>query len=156
DSIRVFHVTGVQTCALPISKQFTVRSLLLFKRNQLLDSIKMQESERLLRTQRYIRRVSVRPVAISDTSDSVDISIKVLDAWSWYPTGSLSTSSARLSLTNRNFAGLGHYFNNQYRTRFKEGQHAYRAQYQVNNIAQTFIDAGVYYNIDLAENYIKQ
>lgn len=138
------------------TKQFTVRSLLLFKRNQLLDSIKMQESERLLRTQRYIRRVSVRPVAISDTSDSVDISIKVLDAWSWYPTGSLSTSSARLSLTNRNFAGLGHYFNNQYRTRFREGQHAYRAQYQVNNIAQTFIDAGVYYNIDLAENYIKQ
>lgn len=138
------------------TKQFTVRSLLLFKQNQQLDSIKVKESERLLRTQRYIRRVSVKPEAISETSDSVDIHIKVLDAWSWYPTGSLSTSSARLSLTNRNFAGLGHYFNNQYRTRFKEGRHAYRAQYQINNIAQTFIDAGVYYNLDLAENYTKQ
>ena len=138
------------------TKQFTVRSLLMFKRNQPLDSIKVKESERLLRTQRYIRRVSVKPSEISQNSDSVDIHIKVLDAWSWYPTGSLSTSSGRLSLTSRNFGGLGHYFNNQYRTRFKEGRHAYRAQYQVNNIAQTYIDAGVYYNIDLAENYIKQ
>lgn len=138
------------------TKQFTVRSMLQFKRNQPLDSIKLKESERLLRTQRYIRRVSVKPISVSKNSDSVDVHIKVLDAWSWYPTGSLSTSSGRLSLTNRNFAGLGHYFNNQYRVRFKEGKHAYRAQYQINNIAQTFIDAGVFYNIDLAENYIKQ
>lgn len=138
------------------TKQFTIRSLLLFKRNQQLDSIKLRESERLLRTQRYIRRVTVKPSLISQSSDSVDIHIKVLDAWSWYPTGSLSTSSGRLNLTSRNFGGLGHYFNNQYRTRFKEGRHAYRAQYQINNIAQSYIDAGIYYNIDLAENYSKQ
>src|SRR5690606_37780415 len=138
------------------TKKFTVRSLLLFKRNQPLDSIKVKESERLLRTQRYIRRVSVKPESISADSDSVDIHIKVLDAWSWYPSGSLSTSSARLNLTTRNFGGLGHYFNNQYRTRFKEGRHAYRTQYQINNIGQSFIDAGIYYNLDLAENYTKQ
>lgn len=138
------------------TKQFTVRSLLQFKRNQPLDSIKLKESERLLRAERYIRRVSVKPVEILPEADSVDVYIKVLDAWSWYPTGSLSTSSGRLSLTNRNFAGMGHYFNNQYRVRFKEGRHAYRTQYQVNNIGQTFIDAGVYYNIDLDKNYIKQ
>src|SRR5690606_17630652 len=138
------------------TKQFTVRSMLQFKRNQPLDSIKLKETERLLRTQRYIRRVSVKPAEITSTSDSVDVHIKVLDAWSWYPTGSISTSSARLNLTNRNFAGLGHYFNNQYRVRFKEGRHAYRGQYQINNIAQTFIDAGILYNIDLAENFVKQ
>lgn len=138
------------------TKQFTIRSLLLFKKNQPLDSIKLRESERLIRTQRYIRRVSLKPIAIANSTDSVDVHIKVLDAWSWYPTGSVSTSSARLNLTSRNFAGLGHYFSNQYRTRFKEGRHAYRAQYQINNIAQTFIDAGIYYNIDLAENYVKQ
>src|SRR5690606_7498447 len=53
------------------TKKFTVRSLLLFKRNQSLDSIKVKESERLLRTQRYIRRVSVKPESISAYSDSV-------------------------------------------------------------------------------------
>ncbi|HLW63134.1 MAG TPA: hypothetical protein VKY33_07000 [Flavobacterium sp.] len=138
------------------TKQFTVRSLLMFKKNQPMDSIKLQESERMLRSQRFIRRVSVKPVAISNTSDSVDVHIKVLDSWSWYPTGSLSTSSGRLSLTNRNFAGMGHYFSNQYRTRFKQGKHAYRGQYQINNIAQSYINAGMLYNIDLEENYVKQ
>ncbi|UUV20716.1 BamA/TamA family outer membrane protein [Paenimyroides aestuarii] len=138
------------------TKKFTVRSLLLFKRNQPLDSIKLKESERLLRSQRYIRRVSVKPINLSENNDSVDIEIKVLDSWSWYPTGSLSTSSARLNLTTRNFGGFGHYFNNQYRTRFKEGRHAYRTQYQLNNIGQTYIDAGVFYNLDLLGNYTKQ
>ena len=138
------------------TKQFTIRSLLLFKKNQLLDSIKLQESERLIRQQRYIRRVQLKPVAIATTSDSVDIHVRVLDAWSWFPTGSVSTSSLRLNLTTRNFGGFGHYFSNQYRTRFKEGRHAYRTQYQINNISQAFIDAGIYYNLDLDENYLKQ
>lgn len=138
------------------TKGFTVRSLLLFKRNQTLDPIKLQESERLLRSQRFIRHVSVKPIPISDTSDSVDVHIKVLDSWSWYPNGSLSTSSARLRLTSNNFAGLGHYFSNEYRTRFKEGRHAYRTQYQVNNIAQSYTNAGIYYNLDLGGNYTKQ
>lgn len=138
------------------TKKFTVRSLLLFKKNQPLDSIKLQESERLLRSQRFIRRVYVKPFPISETSDSVDVAIKVLDSWSWYPNGSLSTSSARLSLTTQNFGGFGHYFSNQYRTRFKEGRHAYRTQYQINNIAQSYTNAGVLYNIDLDGNYTKQ
>lgn len=138
------------------TKQFTVRSLLLFKKNQPLDSLKLKETERLLRTQRFIRRVSVKPIAVESSTDSVDVQIKVLDAWSWYPSGSISTSGGRLNLTNRNFAGLGHYFSNQYRTRFKEGRNAYRMQYQINNIMQSYVNAGVYYNIDLAENYIKQ
>lgn len=138
------------------TKPFTVRSLLLFKKNQTLDSIQLQESERLLRSQRYIRRVSVKPIQISETSDSVDVHIKVLDSWVWYPSGSLSTSSGRLTLTNRNFGGFGHYFSNQYRTRFKEGRHAYRSQYQVNNISRSYINAGVLYDIGLYDNYTKQ
>lgn len=138
------------------TKPFTVRALLLFKKNQPLDSIQLQESERMLRSQRYIRRVSVKPIAISEASDSVDVQIKVLDSWVWYPNGSLSTSSGRLTLTNRNFGGFGHYFSNQYRTRFKEGRHAFRSQYQVNNISRSYINAGILYDIGLYENYTKQ
>lgn len=137
------------------TKQFTIRNMLLFKRNQPLDSLKVKESERIIRSQSYVRRVVVKPIPIPNSTDSVDIHIRVLDAWSIYPTGSISTSSMRLKVTSRNFAGLGHYFSNQYRTRFKEGQHAYASQYQINNIANTFINAGILYDIDLAENYVK-
>ena len=136
------------------TKQFTIKNLLLFKKNDLLDSLKLKETERIIRSQRYIRRVIIKPLPIAN-SDSVDISIRVLDAWSIYPTGSISTSSMRLKVTARNFAGLGHYFSNQYRTRFGEGNHAYASQYQINNISNTFINAGVLYDYDLAQNYVK-
>lgn len=136
------------------TKPFTVRSLLLFKNNQPLDSIRVKESERLLRNQRYIRRVRIRPIEIPGT-DSVDMEIRVLDAWSIYPSGALSTSSARLNLNTRNFAGLGHYVGGFYRTKFKNGDDAVRAQYLIPNIAQTFISSNIYYDKDLADNYVK-
>lgn len=137
------------------TKQFTIRNLLLFQKNEPLDSLKLKETERIIRSQRYIRRVLITPVEISGVQDSIDVSIRVLDAWSIYPTGSLSTSGMRLKITSRNFAGLGHYFSNQYKTRFGEGHNAIASQYQVNNIANTFTNAGVLYDYDLAKNYIK-
>src|SRR5690606_30213509 len=43
-----------------------------------------------------------------------------------------------------------------YRVGLKEGKHAYRTQYTVITIGQTFIESGVYYNMDLDKYYIKQ
>lgn len=137
------------------TKNFTIKNLLLFKKHDLLDSLKLKETERIIRTQRYVRRVRVTPIPILNSPDSVDVAIKVLDAWSIYPTGSASTSGARLRLVSRNFAGLGHYFSNQYRTRFGENKHGYQSQYQINNIANTFANVGALYDLDLDDNYQK-
>lgn len=136
------------------TKPFTVKSLLLVKPNQPLDSIRVKESERLIRNQRFIRRVRIRPVEIVGT-DSVDLEVKVLDAWSIYPNGSLSTSSGRMNLSTRNFAGLGHYVSGYYRTKFKTGEDAVRGQYFIPNIAQTFISTNIFYEKDLGNNYVK-
>lgn len=136
------------------TKSFTVRSLLLVKPNQPLDSIRVKESERLIRNQRYIRRVRIKPIEIAGT-DSVDLDVRVLDAWSIYPNGSLSTSSARLNLSTRNFGGLGHFVSGYYRTKFTTGEDAVRGQYFIPNIAQTFISTNLYYEKDLADNYVK-
>lgn len=136
------------------TKPFTIRSLLLFKANQPLDSVRIKESERLIRSQRFIRRVRIRPVEVPGT-DSVDLDIKVLDSWAIFPTGSLSTSSGRLNINTRNFAGLGHYLGGQYRTRFNTDEDALRLQYSIPNIAQTFISSNILYDKDLADNYVK-
>lgn len=137
------------------TKKFTIRNILLFKPDQKLDSVTIKESERLMRTQRYIRRVKITPVAIPNSPDSVDIDIKVLDSWSIYPTGSLSNSGGRIRLVSRNFGGLGHYLSTQYKTNFKENKHAFRAQYQINNIKNTFINVGGLYDIDFSKNHQK-
>jgi hypothetical protein len=83
------------------TKDLAVKNFLLFKRNQPLDSIRVKESERLLRTQRYIRRVVITPQAIKGSKDSVDINIRVLDSWSLIPNGSFSSSGTSIELTER-------------------------------------------------------
>jgi len=137
------------------TKAFTIRNILLFKKDQSFDSIKILESERLIRSQRYVRSVKITPVLIANNPDSVDVNIKVLDSWSIYPTGSLSNSGGRIRVVSRNFAGLGHYFANQYKTSFQDNKHAFQSQYQINNIANTFINVGGLYDIDLNKNYQK-
>jgi len=137
------------------TKKFTIRNILLFKPDQKLDSIKIKETERLIRSQRYVRRVQITPVLIPNSTDSIDVNIKVLDSWSIYPTGSLSNTGGRVRIVSRNFAGLGHYFSNQYKTRFQDNSHAFRSQYQINNIANTFINVGGLYDIDLEKNHQK-
>ena len=51
----------------------TVKGILLFKSHTPLDTLLLSESERLLRNQRYIRRVQIAPELISQSSDSVDV-----------------------------------------------------------------------------------
>lgn len=137
------------------TKDFTIKNYLIFKENEVFDSLIIRESERLIRTQRYVRRVMIRPIPIANNPDSVDVSVRVLDSWSIYPTGSMSTSTARLRLVDRNFGGFGHELSGQYKTRFKEGRNAYNANYRINNIENTFIRTNLLYDIDLDDNYIK-
>lgn len=137
------------------TKQLTIRNLLLFKRNEPLDSLLVKESERLIRSQRYVRRVAIKAVPIGTSSDSIDIDIRVLDSWSLIPNGSASGSSTSFELTERNFMGLGHEFRNSFDKRFSSGETSYLARYTVPNILNTYITATVNYQIEKSDNSLK-
>lgn len=137
------------------TKNLAVKNFLLFKRNQPLDSLLVKESERLLRTQRYIRRVIIVPEAVKGSRDSVDIDIRVLDSWSLIPNGSFSSSGTSLELTERNFFGFGHEFSNEFDKRFETGETAYLARYRVPNIMNTYINAELNYQIMMTESSLK-
>jgi hypothetical protein len=49
---------------------------------------------------------------VSSGADSVDIFIRELDKWSIIPKGAISASSYTVDLTDKNFIGLGHEFQN--------------------------------------------
>lgn len=137
------------------TKKFTIKNFLIFKEGDRFDSLKIKESERLLRTQRFIRRVTMYPIPTSHP-DTVDVLIRELDSWSIYPTGSISTSSYRVKLRDRNFAGLGHDVIIQYTNRYKEsGKDGIYFDYTINNIQNTFIRANVLYNKETWGNYVK-
>jgi hypothetical protein len=137
------------------TKNLTIKNLLLFKRNKPLDSLLVKESERLIRSQRYIRRVVIRPVAVSTSKDSVDIDIRVLDSWSLIPNGSASGSGTSIEFTERNFFGLGHEFRNDFDKRFSTGETSYLARYTIPNIMNTYINATVNYEIWKSDNSLK-
>ncbi len=140
------------------SKKWTIRNLLLFKKNDELDSLIVKESERLIRSQRYVRSVVIRPIPIENCKDSVDISIRVLDTWSLVPTGAFSSAKANLDLIQRNFLGLGHEVELNYIKSFNNSTYntfAYDSKYTINNIKNTFINTSVSSKTDLNNNTFK-
>ncbi len=137
------------------TKEFTIRHLLLFKKNKPLDSLLVRDSERLIRAQRYVRRVIIRPVEVATSRDSVDILIRELDSWSLIPNGSASSSGTSIRLTERNFFGLGHQFENDFDKRFNTGETSYLARYTVPNIFNSYINGTVTYQIWKAYNSLK-
>ncbi len=137
------------------SKRLAIRNFLLLKENQPLDILLMEESERLLRTQSYIRDVEISPKYVSRSQDSVDITIVALDSWSITPKVSVSGSQTKLRLHERNVIGLGHEFKIGFSKRMEDGKEGFQASYTVPNFKNTFISALGNYETDYEGYYEK-
>lgn len=87
----------------------TVRRALLFEPGQRVSAPIIAETERLLRAERYLYDVRIRPVAVRD--GVVDIEIETRDTWTLYPTVSISRSGgenrSELGITELNLLGTG-------------------------------------------------
>jgi hypothetical protein len=137
------------------TRELAIKNLLLFRRNKPLDPLAVKESERLIRQQRFVREVSITTEPIPQNADSVDIYIRVLDSWSLIPKGSISSSRTAVGFHERNFFGTGHDFENKFTKRLTDGKNAYRMNYEIPNIKNTYIKTSVGYQIDLDNNYVK-
>ena len=120
------------------TKEITIRNIMLLKKHDSLDAKLLYESERLIRSQRYIREVAIVPVEIPNNKDSIDLKVRVLDSWSLIPTGSLSSTDGSIKLTERNILGYGHLISGNFKRRFDTKEKAVYGQYTINNIKNTF------------------
>lgn len=137
------------------TKAFAVKNILLIKENQRLDTLLLSETERLIRSQNFIRRVEITVKNAGNSKDSIDLNIAVLDSWSIIPTFTASSSKTKLKLKNRNFLGFGHEFNNSILKSLEDGNYGYDMNYTVPNIQNTFIKSTVGYKINLSGYYSK-
>lgn len=137
------------------TKKFAIRNTLLIKENQLFDSIKVKETERLIRSQRFVRRVAIQTQQVSESADSVDVHITVLDSWSLIPNASITPSKAGYELLERNFIGTGHSWDNRYQHDLEDKRRAFSTRYIVPNIKNTYIQTTLNYQMDLNKDYIK-
>jgi hypothetical protein len=133
----------------------TIRNLLLIREKQPFDSLRVKESERLVRSMNYITDVSFYTIEVPGTTDSVDIFIRELDSWSLIPGGSRSESRLTIKLREDNFIGLGHSFQNAMFVNRSSRDIAHRMKYFIPNISNTFINSTLQYGTDEYGDFIK-
>lgn len=135
------------------SQRKTIRNLLLIRENQVFDSLLVKESERLVRSQTFVKDVLFYIVATSRNSDSVDIFIRELDRWSLIPKGSFSSSSIKFRLNDKNILGFGHEFSSAYYLNHTTGLDGFNAEYHVPNIRNSYVSTTLKYDTDEYSNY---
>lgn len=137
------------------TKKIAIYNLLLFKRNTPYDTYKILESERLIRAQRYVTAVRISNQTVGVASDSVDVTIRVLDSWSTIPRFSISSNQVSVGFKEKDFFGSGQQLEYRFTNRFDDGRNANEATYTVPNIKNTYIGTVLHYKMDLDNNYIK-
>jgi len=92
-----------------VTREKVILQELSFDPNGLFDPVKIRESERLLRHQKYIYDARIKPVKLC--GETVSLAISTRDTWSITPAFNLShngdETKTRLSLTESNFMGSG-------------------------------------------------
>lgn len=137
------------------TKKFVIRNYLLMKEGEKFDSLKLIESERLIRRQRFTRRVIIEYRLVGENLDSVDLNVNTLDSWTIVPNATYSGSKVGIRLRDRNFMGWGHDFDNRYRQNFETGNHQFSTRYTIPNIQKTYIGLSVGYHSNEENDYTK-
>jgi hypothetical protein len=135
------------------SHSITIWNLLLIHKNEPFNSLRVKESERLIRIQKYVHDVSFYVADTRRKSDSVDIFIRELDKWSIIPDGSISGSGIMIGITDENILGSGHEFKNVYSRDFTKGINAFNSNYSIPNIRNTYISTTLHYGVDGYRNF---
>lgn len=137
------------------TKKFVIRNYLLMIEGDEFDSLKILETERLIRQQRFSRRVRIDYEPVNEDGNSVDLVIHSLDSWTLVPSMTFSGSKVGFRLRERNFMGWGHDFDNYYRQNFDTGNNRFYTRYTIPNIQRTFIGFGVGYTSNEENEYSK-
>ena len=135
------------------TKSFAIKNLLLFKKNTPFNTLKIKETERLIRAQRFSNFVAISNQIIGN--DSVDVTVREIDSWTLIPRFSISSSKTRMGFDERNIFGTGHQLEYKFIHSFESGNNGNDASYIIPNIKNSFITTQLFYNNDLENFYNK-
>jgi len=134
------------------TQTIAIRNLLLIHNNEPFNSFYVKESERLIRNQKFVHDVYFYVTSSSPKSDSVDIFIRELDNWSIDGEVVISTTHANVGLSDKNFLGMGHEFQNFFSRDISTGISKFRTNYFIPNIMTTYINSNLHYEVDGYKN----
>ncbi|GHU69505.1 hypothetical protein FACS189413_08540 [Bacteroidia bacterium] len=148
DSVKFFSEGNLNNIANYLhlnTQKFVLHNLLMFRQNEVFDSLRVQESERLLRSQRYINRARIVAYPVAGT-DSVDVIVQERDEFSLIPDGSMSSSTFTIGMRETNLFGLGHQAKVDYEWDYNGRVNNYGYEYNVPNIMGIYISADLIYH----------
>jgi len=137
------------------TQNLAIRNLLLIRQNQVFDSLLVKESERLVRNSNFVTDVSFFVTNTAKNSDSVDIYIRELDNWSLIPAGAISNTSITFNLMDKNFMGMGHESKNEFTWNHATNNYAYKVNYFIPNIHNTYINTTMHLETGETGDYIR-
>lgn len=132
-----------------------IEDQLLFKKNEPFDSLLVMESERLIRSQKYVRDLMFYTLATSNKGDSVDVYIRVYDSWSLLPAYKRTTSTINTGISDINFFGLGHHIQAERQLERPTGNHVSQLSYSVPNIGNSYIGSKIQYSFSDQNDLVK-
>ena len=127
-----------------------IKNLLLFKKGQRLDALSLRESERLLRTQDYIRDARIFiPSQSKLTNDSVDIIVVVQERFALNASFRTSTNQSEIQLYQNNFFGTGNKIRQGGKLDYNNlNLSSYNGEFKNVNLFKTYIDASLFYDVN--------
>jgi hypothetical protein len=131
------------------SRSSNIQSLILFKKGDRIEPLRIKESERLLRRQEYIRdaRIIV-PANTKRNTDSIDLIVIVQDRWSINASVGASTTSSEFRVTETNLLGTGSRITQAGEYDIPKGKFSnWQGELSDNNLKNTYIDGRLFYNI---------
>jgi hypothetical protein len=132
------------------TRTWVIRNLLLFKTGERLDALSIRESERLLRTQNYIRDARIFIANKSKlTNDSVDIIVVVQERFALNASFTSSTNQGEIQLYQNNFFGTGNKIRQGGKLDYNNlNLSSYNGEFKNVNIYKTYIDASLFYDVN--------
>lgn len=132
------------------TRNSVIRNLLLFKQGESLDPLSLRESERLLRTQQYIRDARIFiPNQSKLNNDSVDIIVIVQERFALNASFNSSTNQSEIQLYQNNFLGTGNKIKQGGKLNYSDiNLSSYNGEFKNVNLYKTYIDAALFYDIN--------
>lgn len=136
------------------SRGYVIRDLLLIRRFDKLDPLKVTESERLLRASPIVNDARITVHRATGSKDSVDVYVVVHDKWNYDVSAEGDLSSVSTTLRDRNFLGLGQELEQRvaYGPGFERPELS--GQHRVYNIENTYITSLLRYSTSASSDQV--
>lgn len=127
------------------TREITIRRSLLFQEGDVIDPIRMADSERILRSLAFIRDARIVVTRSSEIGDSTDVLVLAKEAWSLMLSGGVKKENQlKVRLADRNVLGLGHQISGAM-TFIPDARPQFVADYSVQNIRGSFVTGELEY-----------